>query len=239
MKILEVVNLSKKYNERSGVFHFNLEVENNDIILLLGPNGAGKTTAFRSVLGLLEVDYDKIDILNIDVKQKDSLRKVGAMVSKPAFYDYLSGYDHLRMCEHVYKNVDNYRIDQVLTQVGLIDVKNKAVSTYSTGMKQRLDLARAIVHRPNLLLLDEPFSGMDIEAKHDLKKVLKDLQENSDTGIMISSHMVGDLEHFANKVLIIYEGHTLFQGDMEKVKSTGLTLEEFYLEKIEHYKKGA
>ena len=104
-------------------------------------------------------------------------------------------------------------------------------------MKQRLDLARAIIHEPSLLLLDEPFNGMDIEAKFDLKNILKDIQEKTKIGIIISSHMVGELESFANKVIIIYEGQTLFNGLMSDVKKSGLTLEEFYLAKLNLYKK--
>lgn len=238
MSILKVKNLSKKYNENCGVFDLNIDLDPKDILLLLGPNGAGKTTAFRGILGLTNVEYDQADINYEDIKTNkvNCLNNTGAMVSKPVFYEYLTGYEYLEIFEHFYENVNENRINEVLNIVGLKDSKDKLISTYSTGMKQRLDLGRAIIHEPKLLILDEPFSGMDIEAKSELKIMLKKLQEKCNTGIIISSHMVGDLEKFANKAIIIYEGKTLFNGTMEHIVNSGLNLEEFYLEKINNFK---
>lgn len=238
MSILKVKNLSKEYNENCGVFNLNIDLDAQDVLLLLGPNGAGKTTAFRGILGLTNVEYEQAEILFEDIKDQhvNCLNNTGAMVSKPVFYEYLTGYEHLKIFEHFYKNVDEKRINEVLNIIGLIDSKDKLISTYSTGMKQRLDLGRAIIHEPKLLILDEPFSGMDIEAKVELKLMLKKLQEKCETGIIISSHMVGDLEKFANKVIVIYEGKTLFNGTMKHIVNSGLNLEEFYLEKINNHK---
>jgi ABC-2 type transport system ATP-binding protein len=237
MAILSVRNLTKKYDEKSGVFNFNLSVEKNDVVLLLGPNGAGKTTAFKGILGLIPVDKDEITILGTDIsKREEVMQHVGAMISKPAFYDYLTGYEHLKLWGLVYKQVDANRVEGMFSKIGLEPAKNKLVGAYSSGMKQRLDLARAIIHEPDLLILDEPFNGMDIESKHDLKKVLKSKLNEGNLGIIISSHMTGDLESMANKVIIIYEGRTLFNGLMTEIIASSLSLEEFYLEKLSLYK---
>lgn len=239
MAILNVQGLTKKYTETSGIVDFDLSVDKGDIILLLGPNGAGKTTTFKSILGLIEASSIQLDVLgySMETDRVKALHHIGAMVSKPAFYDYLTGEQTLVMLKGIYKHVTNERINQIFKDVGLSEAKGKKVGTYSSGMKQRLDLARALVHSPNLLLLDEPFSGMDIEAKHELKHYLKKLQTEYQIGQVISSHMVGDLESFANKVVILYEGFTLFSGDMKDVKASGLTLEEFYLNRIDLYKQ--
>lgn len=238
MTILSVKALTKMYNEKNGILNLNIEIEKNDIVLLLGPNGAGKTTAFKSILDLTKSKYEKIEILGMNIidNREESLKKIGAMISKPGTYNYLTGYEHYKILEFIYENVDEKRIDQVLQIVGLSDSKDKLVNSYSSGMKQRLDIGRAIIHKPNLLILDEPFNGMDIEGKYDFKKLLKTMQKSYDLGIFISSHMVGDLESFANKVVIIYEGQTLFNGLMSEIKDSSLSLEEFYLEKLKLYK---
>lgn len=237
MTILMVENLTKSYDNNSGIFNFNIDVKDNDIVLLLGPNGAGKTTAFRSILGLTTCEYDQLEVMNEPMAdRKEAMNHIGAMVSKPSFYDYLTGFEYLNMLTSIYKNVDEQVVGRVLNQVGLVKAKDKRISAYSSGMKQRLDLARSIIHKPSLLILDEPFNGMDIEGKYELKQLLIDMQSKSSVGIVISSHMVGELEHFANKVIIIYDGKTLFSGEMSRVKMSGLTLEEFYLEKLNTYK---
>jgi len=238
MSILKVENLTKQYKDKGGILNLNLEVFDKDIVLLLGPNGAGKTTTFKAVLGLVDCEYKYAEIDNNDIKINPvkSKERVGAMVSKPVFYEYLTGYEHLKSFGAFYNNVNDSSIYDMLNDVGLVERMHDKVSEYSTGMKQRLDLARALIHKPQLLILDEPFNGMDIEAKVELKKLIKEMQAKSKMGVIISSHMVGDLTSFANKVVIIYKGITLFSGTMDEVIHSGLTLEEFYLVKMKNYK---
>lgn len=240
MPILEVRNLTKSYSPTSGIFHFDLRVDPSDIVLLLGPNGAGKTTAFRGILGLTNTTSEKVQILDKRLTEEPSeyLKNVGAMVSKPVFYEYLTGQEHLEMLTQFYDHVNSEKVCKIFKAVGLDHCKRQRVSTYSSGMKQRLDLARAMIHEPQLLILDEPFNGMDIEAKSELKKGLIEMQKQTHMGIVISSHMVGDLERFANRLVILYQGRVLYNGLMENVHKSGLNLEEFYLEKLNHYKNG-
>ncbi len=239
MLALKVRDMTKKYSGSLGVFNFDIDVGKKDIVLLLGPNGAGKTTAFRGILGLTKVESKTIEILSIDAKENqiEGLKNTGAMVSKPVFYEYLTAYENLEMLLPFYHNVNEESIKKSLEWVGLGNVMYKKVKTFSTGMKQKLDFLRAIIHKPGLLILDEPFNGLDIEAKADLKKRINELQEENNTGIIISSHMVGDLENFANKIVILFNGKTLFNGEMEEVKASGLNLEEFYLEKLKLYRE--
>ncbi|MBI9013264.1 MAG: ABC transporter ATP-binding protein [Clostridiales bacterium] len=236
MTILSVKHLTKSYSDTSGIFDLSFDIEENDITLLLGPNGAGKTTAFNSILGLTQSNYETIAVNDTSIQDKAVFHEIGAMISKPSFYDYLTGYEHLSLLSSCY-DITKDQVNHMFNLVGLEKAKDNKISTYSSGMKQKLDLARAIIHGPKLLILDEPFNGMDIEAKVEMKKILKEIQNKHHTGMIISSHMVGDLESFANKVIIIYEGRTLYNGSMSEINDSGLTVEEFYLEKLAIYKK--
>lgn len=231
--LLEIKNLNKHYDHNKGVFGFNISVEPGSITLLLGPNGAGKTTAMKSILHLIQSDYQSFLYQGQAFDRKYALRSMGAMISKPVFYEYLTGLEHLQMMKAYYDITDG-QIHEVLRKVGLVDSQNKKVNTYSTGMKQRLDFARAILHEPQLLILDEPFSGLDIEVKYALKQLISELR-NQGTSIIISSHMVGEIESLADQLMILYEGHTLYQGPIK----TQSNLEHFYLETIASYQKGA
>lgn len=232
MKILDVKNLTKAYDSSHGIFALDFTVNSDDVVLLLGPNGAGKTTAFNSILGLTQSTHDAVTLLGEPIDENNK-QWIGAMVSKPCFYEEMKAIDYMALFSAIYKLPDN-RKHEVLEQVGLSEAKNKKIKTFSTGMKQRLDFARAIIHKPKLLLLDEPFSGMDIEAKADFKKILKSL---SGTGIVISSHMVGDLESLANRLIIVSQGKILFKGPMSDVSQSGLDLESFYLSRINSLKE--
>ncbi len=238
MTMLKVSGLTKEYDKGLGVFNFNLLMKQEDIVLLLGPNGAGKTTAIRSILGLTSANDGSIVFNNKDIKENPTefLKSVGACVSTPAFYEYMTGYENLKLYSHFYSNVDENRIIEALEIVELTNAKDKKVAEYSTGMKQRLDFARAVLHEPEVLILDEPFNGMDIEKKVNLKGYLKDLGKTNKTMTLISSHMVGDLEKFADRVIILYEGKCLYEGKIESILQEEESLEAFYLKIINEYK---
>lgn len=238
MTMLKVTNLKKEYEREKGILDFNLSMNEKDIVLLLGPNGAGKTTAIRGILGLTTIDAGSIVFNDKDTKDvpTEFLKSVGACVSTPAYYEYMTGYENLKLYSEFYENVKHERIQEVLDIVELDGDKDQKVAKYSTGMKQRLDFARSILHNPKLLILDEPFNGMDIEKKANLKGYLKGLTDYENTSILISSHMVGDLEKFATRVVILYEGKCLFEGAISAVLEEHESLEAFYLATINHYK---
>lgn len=238
MNTLRVEGLTKDYGESKGVFGFHLNLKEEDIVLLLGPNGAGKTTAIRGILGLISTDSGDIKY-NEDIVGEhptDFMKSVGAMVSSPAYYEYMTGYENLKLYASFYPSVDDAAISRVLDLVELREAAPKKVAQYSTGMKQRLDFARAVLHNPDLLILDEPFNGMDIEKKAGLKDFLRDRSLNQGAMTLISSHMVGDLENLANRVVILYEGQVLYDGRVSDIKEEGLSLEDYYLQVIKEYK---
>lgn len=237
MKIT-VKNLTKVYKNGKGIHDFNMTLNASDIILLLGPNGAGKTTALSSILGLLKSQQGQIEIDSTSSSSSpiELLSSVGAMISTPVFYDYMTGYDNLKLYARFYQDIDEQRIHEVLDLVELSDAKYLKVEKYSTGMKQSLDFARAIMHRPNFLFLDEPFNGMDIEKKVLLRDHIVSLKNEQRVGVIISSHMVGDLEKIGSRVMIVYEGKVLFDGSMKRILEENESLEAFYLETIQNYK---
>jgi len=225
---MHVEGLTKKYSNTTGIFNFSLNLTAGDRLLLLGPNGAGKTTAMSGILGLIHADAGSVDFPNS--KLGHPLNRVGAMISKPVFYDRLSGLDNLKVLARFYSRVVD--LDVLLDEVGLKDAKKLEVGKYSTGMRQRLDLARALMHEPEVLLLDEPFSGLDIEGKWQMRQLLERLQGSRDLAIMLSSHQLGDLEAFANRVMLVKSGRVVIEAAMDEVVATGQNLETFYLTHI-------
>lgn len=240
MSLLSVNQLTKVYRQHQGIFDLDLEVEAGDRILVLGPNGAGKTTAFKTILNLVNKDSGQvmIDGQAWDDNPMLAIAKIGAMISKPTLYTYLTGYQNLKLFSKAYPKGASLEPMALLEDLELEAYAHQRVSTYSTGMLQRLDLARALLHQPKLLLLDEPFNGVDIEVKHTMKQILERLQASRPLGILLSSHMAGDLEHFANKVVIIYQGRMLFRGSVSEIHDQGLRLEDFYLQVLSGHREG-
>lgn len=237
MKIV-VKKLTKLYKNGKGIRDFELTINEGEITLLLGPNGAGKTTALSSILGLLNPQQGEIKLIpsKDESSPTELLRSVGAMISTPAFYTYMTGYENLKLYADFYEGITEHRITEILNLVELSDAMYQKVEKYSTGMKQSLDFARAILHQPSFLILDEPFNGMDIEKKVLLREYIVKLKKENNVGTVISSHMVTDLETVADRVVIVYEGRILFDGSMTRILDDKGSLESFYLETIQKYR---
>lgn len=218
--ILKCENLHKSFRKKEILKGVSLEVDNGDILGFIGPNGAGKTTTIKLILGLQKIGSGNVLINGYDV-QKDfekAIAKVGAIIENPDLYMYLSGYDNLKLIANLYPNVDESRIKEVIKLIGLENRINDKVSKYSLGMRQRLGVAQAILHKPNLLILDEPTNGLDPEGIKDLRNLLIKLSKEENMGILISSHNLAELESFCNKVCIIKNGVIVETSDLETVK---------------------
>ena len=218
--ILKCENLHKSFRKKEILKGVSLEVCNGDILGFIGPNGAGKTTTIKLILGLQKIGSGNVLINGYDV-QKDfekAIAKVGAIIENPDLYMYLSGYDNLKLIANLYPNVDESRIKEVIKLIGLENRINDKVSKYSLGMRQRLGVAQAILHKPNLLILDEPTNGLDPEGIKDLRNLLIKLSKEENMGILISSHNLAELESFCNKVCIIKNGVIVETSDLETVK---------------------
>lgn len=219
--VLKCENLNKKFGKKQILRNVSAEVYEGDILGFIGPNGAGKTTTIKLILGLQSITSGHVFINGFDIVKdfEKAINRVGAIVENPDLYMYLSGYDNLKLVANMYKNIDKKRIDEVVKLVGLeARIKDK-VSKYSLGMRQRLGIAQAIIHRPNLLILDEPTNGLDPEGIKELRNLLKKLAKQEKMAIFISSHNLSELESFCNKVCIIKNGVVIETDNINKFKS--------------------
>ena len=191
-----------------------------DILGFIGPNGAVKTTTIKLILGLQNITSGKVYINGYDIEEnfKKAIENVGTIVESPDLYMYMSGYENLKLVANLYKNVDKKRIDEIVKLVGLENRIKDKVSKYSLGMRQRLGIAQAILHRPKLLILDEPTNGLDPEGIKEVKVLLKKLAEQENMAILISSHNLAELDTFCNKISIIKNGEIVETNDIDTFK---------------------
>ncbi|MEL6834430.1 MAG: ATP-binding cassette domain-containing protein [Bacteroidota bacterium] len=220
MPTLEVQNLHFSYQRQHPILKdLSFTVPDQSIYGFLGRNGAGKSTTIRNILGLLRPKQGHIRIFGEDMKQakRSIYRRIGALIEAPSLYPNLSAQDHLRLACR-YQGVNEDRIPSVLEQVGLLAARRKLSRHYSTGMKQRLGLAKALLHEPDLLILDEPINGLDPQGISDVRALLLDLQQQGKT-ILLSSHLLSEIEKIASHVGIIKDGTLLFEGDQGALRS--------------------
>ncbi len=207
MPTLSTHALSKNYGDRPAVKDLTLEVHGGEILGFLGPNGAGKTTTIRMALGLIRPTAGRVEILGEDIAHHASrvLPRVGALVESPALYLYMSGRDNLRAFAAVLGGVPNRRLDEVLELVDLTGRQRDRVGSYSMGMKQRLGVATALLHDPELLMLDEPANGLDPAGIVEMRDLLRRLAAEGKT-VFISSHVLGEVQQICDRVAIINHG---------------------------------
>lgn len=183
-----------------------IQIKDGDIVGLLGPNGAGKTTLISIILGLQKKDSGKIFINDndMDLNYKKNIKVIGSVMDSQNFYTYLTGMSNLKLKARIYK-INKLEIDKIVDLVGLSNKINDKVRTYSLGMKQRLNIAMALLNKPKILIMDEPTNGLDINGIIDLKKIIKKLSEKG-VIILISTHMIKELDDICNKICILKNG---------------------------------
>ncbi|NRF39461.1 ATP-binding cassette domain-containing protein [Pedobacter foliorum] len=214
--IIKTTNLDYAFSSKEQVlFDVNLEVPTGSIYGFLGPNGAGKTTTLKLLLGLLQTRNSNIKIFDkgINDNRIAILKKIGSLIEQPSLYHHLSGYENLEVFALSY-NISPTRIKEVLGIVGLSGAADKKVRAYSLGMKQRLAIALALLHDPELLILDEPTNGLDPNGIIEIRELLKHLNQKHHKTILISSHLLSEVEKIASDVGIIHNGKLLFQGSL-------------------------
>lgn len=214
---IETLNLSKCYGRRPAVRALNLQVPAGVIFGFLGPNGAGKSTTIRMLLGLIRPSGGEARLLGHTVGLDGPPRsaRVGALVEGPAFVDYLSAYDNLQMLADLSGGAEPGRIRQVLDLVGLAHRQRDPVRNYSQGMRQRLGLAQTLVPRPRLLILDEPALGLDPQGLKEIRELLRELREQEQLTIFLSSHLLHEVEMICDDVAVITEGQLVASGRVD------------------------
>ena len=218
--ILRCENLKKNFRKKEILKGVSLKLTEGDILGFIGPNGAGKTTTIKLIIGLQSITSGKVFINGYDIETDftKAIEGVGTIVESPDLYMYMSGYENLKLVANLYKNVDKQRIDEIVKLVGLENRIKDKVSKYSLGMRQRLGIAQAILHKPNLLILDEPTNGLDPEGIKEVKTLLKKLAEEENMAILISSHNLAELDTFCNKICIIKNGEVVETNDIDTFK---------------------
>ena len=233
--VLSCKDLYKKLGKKQILKGVSFDLYEGDILGFIGPNGAGKTTTIKLILGLQGINSGKVTINGYDIKNNftKAIKRVGAIIENPDLYMYLTGYKNLELVANMYPEVTKQRIDEVVKLVKLEKRINDKVSKYSLGMRQRLGVAQAILHNPNLLILDEPTNGLDPEGIKDLRELLKNLAKKEKMAIFISSHNLSEIESLCNKVCIIQNGEVVETEDILKVKSESQTHYEITVDNTE------
>jgi ABC-type multidrug transport system ATPase subunit len=207
------------YSFQSGVKvlkDINLEIPQGSVYGFLGPNGSGKTTTLRLLLGLLRARNSSINIFGTDLilDRVNILRRIGSLIEQPSLYLHLTGFENLGIYRLSF-DIPQGRIIEVLNIVGLADAAGKKTKAYSLGMKQRLGIAIALLHDPELLILDEPTNGLDPTGIQEMRELIRKLNQEYGKTILISSHLLTEIEKIASHVGIIHRGELLFQGALE------------------------
>lgn len=217
--VVQTKNLTKKFGKEKAVAGLDMKIPKGEIYGFLGPNGAGKTTTIRMLLGLMKPTSGTIHIFQNDLKKEriNILESVGSLVENPSYYPHLTAYENLEAWRKIL-GVPKKRIHEVLKIVRLSDVADKKVKGYSLGMKQRLGIAASLLNNPELLILDEPTNGLDPSGIIEIRNLIKQLAHESGMTILISSHLLSEIDQLATTVGIVRRGEMIFQDSIEVMR---------------------
>lgn len=234
-KVLELKNVSKSFGKRKIIDNLNLEVEKGEIYGFLGPNGSGKTTTIKMILRLINSDSGEIKVNGYDTKKQfeKAMECIGAIVENPDLYKYMSGIDNLRLHARI-RNIDEKRIKEVLELVELKGREKDKVGKYSLGMKQRLGLALTLLHKPKVLILDEPTNGLDPAGIKKLRDILKEISHKEGVAVFVSSHILSEMQLMCDRVAVLDNGKIV---KVEKISDTNEEKEEVVEIKVRNIEK--
>lgn len=235
-KIITVQNLRKVYKRETAVENVCFELLPGNIMGLLGTNGAGKTTTLKMITNLCPRDKGEIiiDGASLDSNPKLALSKIGASLDTPAFYPELTAKENMECFANLHQNIPHRQVAELLNYVGLSAQAEKKVRKFSLGMKQRLALARAMLGKPKLIILDEPANGLDPQGQIDLYRLISDMAKNQNTAFIVSSHQLHDMEKFCTDILILDKGKSILQGKTQQILSEPTKIVDCVLEDTEH-----
>ena len=220
MNIIETKNLTKSYGSFTAVSNVNLHIRKGTVYGFFGPNGAGKSTTMKMFLGLTRPTLGsfQIDGKTFPNDRVAILKEIGSFIESPAFYGNLTGEENLDIIRRILK-LPKHSVKDALELVGLTEFKDRPAKKYSLGMKQRLGLACALIGHPPILILDEPTNGLDPVGIHEIRTLIRSLPEQYDCTVLVSSHLLPEIELMADDIGILNHGHLLFEGSMEQLKA--------------------
>ena len=238
--VLHLDHVSKVYSNGRGAKNITFTVNRGEVVGLLGPNGSGKTTIMKVLTGLCQPTSGKITVFGADAvdQREEALAKVGTLIEQPALYENLTAWDHLVMAGRYYPNVDQARMEKVLEIVGLAPYKKERCGKFSLGMKQRMGLALALLSEPELMILDEPTNGLDIEATVEIREIIIRLAREKGVTFLVASHLASEIEKMCSKVMVLYEGEMLSCDSKEEALRLNPSMEDYFLAKVRD-KKGS
>lgn len=234
-KAIIIENLTKTYKNHRGIQDINLEINRGEIFGFLGPNGSGKSTTMKIMVGLMQADMGDVYINDHSISKdyEKAMSKVGCIIESVTPFSYLTAYENMKLCGRFHNDVNDLRIDECLKIAGLIKYKNEKIKNYSLGMKQRLGISMAILPNPEILILDEPLNGLDVEGMVDMRKLILKLSQEQKTTFFISSHLIHDIELTCNKVGILYGGRLLAVDTTQNILKNYSSLENYYLSEVD------
>ncbi|MEH7609814.1 ABC transporter ATP-binding protein [Gottfriedia acidiceleris] len=225
--VLELKSVNKTISNQKIIKDISFELYKGEVLGLLGPNGSGKTTTMRMIVGLMSITSGEIYIQGNSIKNnfKESIKQIGAMIETPAFYPFYSGYKNLLYFARMLEGVSKERVLEVIDLLGLSNAIHKKFSTYSLGMKQRLGIAQALLHNPSILILDEPTNGLDPAGVREIRDYLKRIAEFEQTAILLSSHLLSEIELICDRSIIIQNGQFVESIDLNDKSGEKLFIE--------------
>ena len=224
---LHIINLSKKFGEQTALNAINIEINSNEIIGLLGPNGAGKSTLMKSVAGVLKIEEGEI-IFNGKVIRENEIetkKKIGFLPENNPLYGEMYVKEYLNFVADLH-NISKERIDEVIDLVGITPEKSKKISQLSKGYQQRVGLAQAILHQPDLLILDEPTNGLDPNQIIEIRNIIKEM--GKEKTVILSTHIMQEVEALCSRVILIHQGNIVQDCNIEEFKGKFSSLEEAF-----------
>ncbi|MGO0062275.1 ABC transporter ATP-binding protein [Brevibacillus fluminis] len=230
--VVQLRNVSKKIGLKTIVDNVSFDIPRGTVFGLLGPNGAGKTSLIRMMVGLTSISQGDITIRGASVKREfeRAIRHVGAIVENPDMYRFLSGYKNLLHSANMLPAVDKKRIKEVIALVGLESSIHQKVKTYSLGMRQRLGIAQALLHRPAVLILDEPTNGLDPAGIRELRNHLRHLAEMEGTAVIVSSHLLAEMELMCDEIAVLQKGKLIGSKSMAELMDNQTAAETIRIE---------
>jgi len=231
--VLALDSLTKLYKNGRGAQDISFALERGEVLGLLGPNGSGKTTTMKAITGLVQPTRGNVMIYGIDAAQhhEQAMRHTGCLIEAPALYEHMTAYQNLKLAARFYNTVDNARIEEVLQMMEMDKYKKDKISSFSLGMRQRIGLALALLSNPELLILDEPANGLDIEGMVFVREVVRKAAGNG-AAVLISSHLAHEIELCATKAAIIYSGKLLNVESMDVILASHPSLENYFLAQV-------
>lgn len=224
---LHIINLTKKFGDQIALNTINIEINNNEIIGLLGPNGAGKSTLMKSIVGALKIDEGQIIFNGKDIRENEieTKRNMGFLPENNPLYSEMYVKEYLSFVADIHQ-VSKERIEEVIELVGITPEKSKKISQLSKGYKQRVGLAQAILHSPDLLILDEPTNGLDPNQIIEIRNVIKEI--GKEKTVILSTHIMQEVEALCSRVILIHEGNIIQDSNIEEFKAKYSSLEEAF-----------